>query len=378
MLRVLNIMSRFNVGGTSQFLFHLSQELESKGYENLLLVGDCAEMESEDNRLSEIRHSKLNGLGPNDSLLESLIAVFRIRRVIKEFNPDVINTHTSKAGFLGRLANLTLKTRPTLTHTFHGHVFHGYFHSFVERVVKYIERLLMHLTDYVFVVGDRVLRDLQQLKIVTNKNVTVVWPYVPEFSLGDRNELRKSLGIAEDDLVVGWLGRKVPIKRLDRIVELSRRLPSCIFLIAGDGNSYLPESSQFFTPDKDKNLIEIGVSAPESIWAISDICLSVSDNEGIPISPIECSLAGKPIVATNVGSSDEVVVNGITGFLCAPNVDSIFSSLVLLLENAKLRQEFGRNAYTFAKAKFDSERCLQTYIEGYASASALKNGVLET
>jgi glycosyltransferase involved in cell wall biosynthesis len=371
-------MSRFNVGGTSQFLFHLSHELQSKGYENLLLVGDCAEIESEDNRLSELRHSKLKGLGPNDSPLASITAIFRIRKVIKDFRPDVINTHTSKAGFLGRLANLTLKTRPTLTHTFHGHVFHGYFNSFIERVVKYIERLLMHLTDYVFVVGERVLHDLQQLKIVTDKPVTVVWPYVPEFSLGDRNELRKNLGITEGDLVVGWLGRKVPIKRLDRIVELSRRLPHCFFLIAGDGNNYLPESSKYLTSHKDKNLIEIGVSTPESIWAISDICLSVSDNEGIPISPIESSLAGKPVVATNVGSSDEVVINGITGFLCAPNVDSIYSSLVLLLENADLRQEFGMNAYTFAKAKFDSERCLQTYIDGYAFASALKSGVIKT
>jgi glycosyltransferase involved in cell wall biosynthesis len=361
-------MSRFNVGGTSQFLFHLSKEIESKNFPNLLVVGDCSKIETEDPRLASLPHIKLRGLGPDDSILQALVAIFKLRRIIKEFAPDVINTHTSKAGFIGRIANATFRKRFNLAHTFHGHVFHGYFNPLLEWILKRIERQLMPLTDFVYVVGDRVLRELQSLKIISNKPYKIVWPYVPEFALGNRSELRKQLGISENATVIGWLGRKVSIKRLDRIVELSKRLPNCIFLIAGDGSPLLRVEKIVDVPLVQSNIIELGVSSPGFVWTVSDMCLSVSDNEGIPISPIESSIAGKPVIATNVGSTEEVVVHGLTGYLCQPNIESIVFSLVLLIDNPKRLQEFGRNAEIFAKTKFDSQRVIQSYIEGYETS----------
>jgi glycosyltransferase involved in cell wall biosynthesis len=252
-----------------------------------------------------------------------------------------------------------------LAHTFHGHVFHGYFNPLLEWILKSIERQLMPLTDFVYVVGDRVLRELQSLKIITKKPHKVVWPYVPEFALENKSELRRQLGISENATVIGWLGRKVSIKRLDRIVELSKRLPNCIFIIAGDGNSFLRAERTENSLLRQSNIIELGVSSPGFVWTVSDICLSVSDNEGIPISPIESSIAGKPVVATNVGSTEEVVVHGLTGYLCQPNIESIVFSLTLLIDNPQRLQEFGRNAEIFARTKFDSQRVIQSYIDGY-------------
>lgn len=364
-MRVLNVMSRFNVGGTSQFLYHLTKEMDAQGIENLILIGDCSFSETEDVRILGLNVANVKGLGPDDSLLQSLMSIFRIRKIIKSYRPDIVNTHTSKAGFIGRIANTSLISRPKLIHTFHGHVFHGYFSSIIENLVKVIERFLMQFTDLVIVVGDRVLQDLKNFGIIRNKPTITVWPYVPEFTLGNKVELRKSMGISQDSTVIGWLGRKVPIKRLDRIVEISKRLPNCIFLIAGDGDAYLSNYSQPSFEYKNSNILEIGVSTPELIWTISDICLSVSDNEGIPISPIESSLAGVPVIATDVGSSNEVVVHGVTGFLCEPNTDSIFASLVLLVDDRDRRRIFGRSAHSFAKAKFDSTRCLETYLAGF-------------
>lgn len=361
-------MSRFNVGGTSQFLFHLTKEMEDASYEALLVVGECSKKETEDVRLHDIQHLKLRGLGPDDTLFQAITAVFKLRKIIKDFSPDIVNTHTSKAGFIGRLANFTFRKRSKLAHTFHGHVFHGYFNQVIEWTLRCIERLLMRLTDYVYVVGDRVLRELQSLHIISSKPYKVVWPYVPELNMGNRSSLRKQLGIDENKIVIGWLGRKVPIKRLDRIIELSKRLPNCIFIIAGDGDYYLNNNQSENKVIRDANVIELGVSSPDFIWTVSDICLSVSDNEGIPISPIESSIAGKPVVATNVGSTEEVVVHGLTGFLCQPDVDSIFFSLVLLIDNPTRLQEFGRNAEIFAKAKFDSRRIIRSYIDGYHTA----------
>ena len=88
-------MTRFNVGGTSQWLFNLSQGLSENEIENLLLVGECPKSETEDSRLSKIPHKKIIGLGPKNSLASTISSFFQLRRAIKDFRPDIVNTHTS-------------------------------------------------------------------------------------------------------------------------------------------------------------------------------------------------------------------------------------------------------------------------------------------
>ena len=111
-------MTRFNVGGTSQWLFNLSQGLSENEIENLLLVGECPKSETEDSRLSKIPHKKIVGLGPKNSLASTISSFFQLRRAIKDFRPDIVNTHTSKAGVLGRIAAFSLPNRPTIVHTY--------------------------------------------------------------------------------------------------------------------------------------------------------------------------------------------------------------------------------------------------------------------
>ena len=316
-------MSRFNVGGTSQWLFQLSAGLTNEKVENLLVIGNCPKNEREDQRIEQINHRRLAGLGPKTSLMSTFQSFRQLRRIIKEFNPDIINTHTSKAGVLGRIAGKTVRNHPTVVHTYHGHVLSGYFNKPTELAIKIIERLLSYQTDYFLVSGKKVLEDIKSAGIIRRGNYLTIWPAVPDYAIRNRTELRKKLGISPNDVVVGWLGRKVPIKRIDRILEAAEQLPALKFLIAGDGESIRETFPKFFSSDKGKNVIELGFSTPSEVWSISDIAILTSDNEAMPISPIEAAMASLPVIAVDSGATREVMMDGITGILCSKDSTSL-------------------------------------------------------
>jgi len=367
-LKVLNVMSRFNVGGTSQWLFQLSQGLDKAGIENRLLIGDCPSGEMEDSRLSVIPHNRISGLGPKQSLGATISAFLELRKVIRDYQPDIVNTHTSKAGVIGRLASSPIRTRPTTVHTYHGHVLSGYFNPVLENTIRAIEICLSVITDYFLVSGEQVLEDLKKAKIVRGDKVLNIWPAVPTFPIGNRENLRRIHKIPKEAVVIGWLGRKVPIKRIDRILEIAAQQRELIFVIAGDGDSIHTTYSNFIQRNKLTNIIELGFTSPSEIWAIADICLVTSDNEAMPISPIEASLAGRPIVAVDAGSTREVIVDGTTGILCKRDVNQLSSAIGRLSKDASLRSKMGEAARLFAVEKFSPETSVNRQLEGYRLA----------
>jgi glycosyltransferase involved in cell wall biosynthesis len=367
-------MSRFNVGGTSQWLFQLSQGLSESGIDNLLVIGDCPKSELEDSRLMGISHQRVNGLGPKVSIYKATKGFFELRKVIKEFKPDIVNTHTSKAGVIGRIATFSIKKRPVIVHTYHGHVLSGYFNPLIEGAVKRIEILLSFITDYFLVSGEQVLNDISKARIIRGEKALQIWPAVPDLKVGERKALRLNFDISDNKLVVGWLGRKVPIKRVDRILELAGRNPEITFLLAGDGTSIRSQFPNLFKDGALKNVIEAGFMTPSDIWAISDICLITSDNEAMPISPIEAALASRPIIATDAGATREVLVDGKTGILCSRDIADLASALDKLSKDSSLRQEMGRAGRQFVLKKFAPKASVERQIEGYKLALAKRLG----
>jgi glycosyltransferase involved in cell wall biosynthesis len=367
-------MSRFNVGGTSQWLFQLSQGLSESGIDNLLVIGDCPKSELEDSRLMGISHQRVKGLGPKVSIYKATKGFFELRKVIKEFKPDIVNTHTSKAGVIGRIATFSLKKRPVIVHTYHGHVLSGYFNPLIEGAVKRIEILLSFITDYFLVSGERVLNDISKARIIRGEKALQIWPAVPDLKVGERKALRLNFDISDNKLVVGWLGRKVPIKRVDRILALAGRNPEITFLLAGDGASIRSQFTNLFKDGALKNVIEAGFMTPSDIWAISDICLITSDNEAMPISPIEAALASRPIIATDAGATREVLVDGKTGILCSRDIADLASALDKLSKDSSLRQEMGRAGRQFVLKKFAPKASVERQIEGYRLALAKRLG----
>ncbi|MEN9305152.1 MAG: hypothetical protein RLY76_420 [Actinomycetota bacterium] len=357
------MMSRYNVGGTAQWLYQLGMGLQENQIQNILLIGECQSGELEDSRIGELNFVRIEGLGPKTSILKTFLALLHIRKEIKRFRPEIVNTHTSKAGALGRIAALTVKPRPRIIHTYHGHVLSGYFGASQAFAVKTIEKILSLFTDYFFVSGQQVLQDIRNANIIRKNNFYKVWPSVPDFDIQDRALTRLKYGIAPEKLVVGWLGRKVQIKRIDRILELAHRNSNVTFIIAGDGN--LSDLDYLKSIPVDDNVIELGFTKPSEMWSICDICIITSDNEAIPISPIEAALAKVPLIALDAGSTREVLINGKTGILCAKESDDLFLALQKLIGNKKLRLEMGEAARNFVLSKFAPSEAVQHQIAGY-------------
>lgn len=371
-MRVLNIMSRFNVGGTSQWLYQLSTGLHEQGIENLLIIGDCPGNEREDLRLKTIVHKRLKGLGPKSTIIKTIQSFFELRRVIKDFKPDIVNTHTSKAGVIGRVASKTVKSNLVTVHTYHGHVLTGYFSKPIEIAITIVEKILGIFTDFYLVSGEKVLADIRKARIIRGSNVLTVWPAVPDYEIEKREEKRTNLGISSNQVVVGWLGRKVPIKRIDRILEAASQLPDIQFLIAGDGESIREKFPQFFSGGGGSNVLEMGFSTPSEVWSISDIAILTSDNEAMPISPIEAALAAIPVIAIDSGATREVMLDGITGILCSRDSNSLTSAIKELARDQALRTRMGQAARKLAISKFSPQSSVQRQIQGYQAALAAR------
>jgi len=363
-------MSRFNVGGTSLWIFNNTEAFTKLGVQSFLVVGECPETEKEDYRLNSLKNKKLVGLGPKQSFYSTLRAFLELRKVIREYQPDIINTHTSKAGLIGRLAAVVGSHDAALVHTYHGHVFTGYFSRPVKALIWLAEFLLSKLTDFFFITGSKVRDDLKIRRIINDGNSIVVYPTI--FDLAD--DYMKNSNNEKDDktksgrLRVGSLGRKVKIKRLDRVVELATLRPNIDFVIAGDGVPLQELVGDGFVIASLQNIKEIGYIRPEDFWIDIDVCLITSDNEGIPSSPLEAALFKIPIIATDVGSVDETLVNSKTGILCTPTIDSLLIALDSLDRDRIKATEMGELGRKFVLEKFNQMQSAQIQLDGYKSA----------
>jgi glycosyltransferase involved in cell wall biosynthesis len=162
----------------------------------------------------------------------------------------------------------------------------------------------------------------------------------------------------------------VPIKRIDRILDVASQIPDAIFLIAGDGESIKQTYPKYFQNGKLTNVKELGFSTPSDIWSMSDIAVLTSDNEAMPISPIEAALASLPVVAIDAGATSEVVLDGLTGFLCSKKPEEFVATLKTLVRDASTRSKLGEAGRKLALSRFSPESSVQRQIQGYRAAQS--------
>ena len=359
-MRVLHIIARFNVGGTAAWIHELTKNLSDAGIESVVATGEVGKGEVESQLLQELNHTYIKGLGNSIKPFQDLIAFLEIRNLIKSYNPDVVNTHTAKAGLLGRLANFSLgKKRKPLVHTLHGHLLHGYFPKPIVRLVVIIEKVLFSFNDLIIFAGKRVQLDCLNVGIGRLDQSVVIYPGVSEAKLS-KESARRTKSVR---LRVGWLGRVTKIKRPDRVLEIAGKLPNLDFYIGGEGD-LLKTCKESAT----SNISFLGWSKPEEFWSEMDICLLTSDNEALPISIIEAQLNGLPTVATDVGSTSEVVINGDSGYLTSVDIDEMVEKLTTLSENSSLREEMGKKAKARAREVFSPQRQRDDHIAAYKMA----------
>ena len=304
LVRVVHVIARMNVGGPAAIVVALLEHLPDQS----LLSGevDVGEADHLALRSPNTAFTRVPGLGRSPRVGDDLRALAWLTRELRLRRPDVVHTHTAKAGALGRIAARAARV-PYLVHTFHGHLLHGYFPPATTRAVVVTERLLARTTDRLVAVGEQVRDDLLAVRVGRPDQYTIIAPGITIRRPPSRAEAKAMLGL--DGPVVATVGRLIAIKRPDRLLAVARQLPDVTFLVAGEGP--LLAQTQAAAPS---NVRFLGWRGDvETVHAAADVALLTSDNEGMPVSLVEAALCGTPAVSTNVGSAREVVTGEVVG-----------------------------------------------------------------
>ena len=369
-IRVLRLIARMNLGGPAIQITGLMMKLPSEQFEQVLVTGYCDPDEVDYLELNGFQFPllKIEGFGRRINLFSDLKTLLAIRRIIKDFDPDIIHTHTAKAGFLGRVAAISTLKKQIRIHTFHGHLLHGYFGTFITRLVIFVERTLANFTDKFVAVGNQVRDELLSAKIGELDKFKVIGPGLTMGKLPERNTSLEFFLLPQDKFIVTWIGRVVAIKAPHRILEIamqcSRQGSNVHFVVVGEGPllSELKHSAMCLNLP----LTFIGWQSDiEKVLSFSDLVLLTSKNEGTPVALIQAQMAGVPVLTSDVGSASEVVINQKSGYCLDYSAEQFANKIKFLAQNVEVKKDFGVNGKTFAEKNFSLERLVSDHNELY-------------
>ena len=342
MKKVLRIITRMNIGGPAIHVANLARHMDN--YETLLVHG--ATSEDEGGYMSwdreGIKHIKLHKLG-REILWQDFEVIDQLKKVIADFKPDIIHTHTAKAGFVGRTAGKNSGAK--LVHTFHGNVFKGYFGHAKTFVFKQLEKRVASFTDKIIVLNNQQKREIQNVLDVPDSKMEVI-PLgfdLKRLATGDKNKTGKVK-------LIGIIGRLTDIKNHKMLIDAVRKIPMrqrqyFRFYVVGDGElkSKLIEYARY--RHVWENFLFTGWQLDMAkMYQKLDAVVLTSKNEGTPVTLIEALYMGIPIIATNVGGVKETIQN--FGTLVQPyDTIGLAKALMNLQENYyffKMEAEEGR------------------------------------
>jgi glycosyltransferase involved in cell wall biosynthesis len=359
-MRVLHVIARLNVGGTARYITQLANELPKHGIETFIATGFVQGAEVEDESAQSIDLVRIKSLGRSINPIKDHFARRQLDRVIAEVKPDIIHTHTFKAGYVIRM-----KKQPVpVIHTFHGHLLDDpEFSGIKSKVIVELERKFAKKSTKLVTVGRRVADELLEQKIGCHTQFVNIPPGVVPVIVTSKQQALKNLNLEDDGKpLVGWIARVTSVKNPMRALEVANAMPDTRFVMAGGGD--LLERVKASAP---ANVSVIGWAEAADLFGAADIILSTSENEGMPVALIEAQLAGKPVVATDVGSVSEVILNHETGIVTNKNTGSIASALESLVIDKAKRAEMGRLAIARAQALFSVDRMINAHVELYRS-----------
>ena len=360
-IKVMRIIARMNVGGPAVQITGLMKSINGIEFEQRLYTGFCDVNESDylEEVAPEISVYRIKGLGRSINLLSDFRALAQLVHEIRRFKPDIIHTHTAKAGVLGRLASIISMRKSQRVHTFHGHLLYGYFGKTKTYLVIKVEKFLSKFTHVLLAVGTKVRDELIQVGIGNETNFELMPPGLAIKELPEKKAAREKLGIKSEKLHGVFIGRVTQVKRPDRFLELVREVTNrgieIDFLIAGDGNLLETCKDQIDAEGLPVKLLGWQTDI-ELVLAASDIVILTSDNEGTPLSLIQAGMAGIPVLATGVGSVLDVVISNVTGIVTTIDVIEMADNLEKLVSNPNFREELGINAIRFTKSNFGIDR----------------------
>lgn len=375
-MRVVRIIARLNIGGPAIQAITLTRRLDEHGYESRLVRGsESADEGSMDELAAQlgVRPTLLRSLR-RDPGAGDLVTVVALARLLRRDRPQIVHTHAAKGGTLGRLAALLAfprrRARPLLVHTFHGHSLTGYFTPRTSRVYTAIERVLARRSDALVAVSPEVRDDLVALGVAPAGRFTVVplgFDLAAFLDDSDRQlrraTVRASWGVGSDDEVVTIVARLVPIKRVDRFIEVANLLAArrrVRFVIVGDGElrDELRGSPAARALGERLHWAGFRRDMPD-VCVASDVVVLTSDNEGTPVSLIEAQAAAVAVVSTDVGGVGFVVRHGETGLVTErDDTAALADAIAALLDDRELARRLAQAGRRHVRETFALERLI--------------------
>lgn len=379
--RIVRIIARLNVGGPAKHVVWLTSGLEAAGYRSLLVTGTVPPGEedmsyfADDAGVTPVYIPEMS----REISLKDAVTTWKLFRLLLRERPDIVHTHTAKAGTVGRVAGLfyrwltpgVLIGRPRpckFVHTYHGHVFHSYYGRFTTGVFLRIERLLAKVvTDRLVVVSEQQREEInktfrvgrtEQIRVIRlGLDLNVFSNYANR-----RGPFREELGIADNVTLVGIVGRLTEVKNHEMFLESVARvgLDNVRYVIIGDGSLRASLEAKARSLGIEKQVIFAGSRKdPEYFYPALDIVALTSRNEGTPLTLIEAMANARPVIATLVGGVVDLVGDD-RGLGVRPyDVDAFAAGLAILIKDKMLRDKLGRSGFEFVEKNYRKERLLK-------------------
>ncbi len=401
-MKIVRIIARLNVGGPARHVTWLTDAMREGEFETVLLTGTVPEGEEDmgyfatDLGIEPVFIPEMSReLSPKDA-----ISLFKVLRLLVRERPDVVHTHTAKAGTVGRIAAFLYRwlcwRNVKVVHTFHGHVFHSYYGAMKTSVFLTIERVLARIaTDRIVVISDQQRDEINRVFKVGRPEQFAVIPLgidlgSYESGPGSRKSFRAAIGVRDDEVVVGFVGRLTEIKNLPMFIEVARHYretrtaadPKLRFVIVGDGH----ERESLERLSRESGTDDIVSFAghrddPQTFYAGLDIVALCSLNEGTPLSLIEAMACRKPFVSTAVGGvvdltgdpvaaepGYEIRERGLTA--ASEDASGFVAGLLRLASDADLRTRLSESGRQFVESSYGRERLVADIGELYRELAA--------
>ncbi len=395
-IKIVRIIARLNVGGPARHVVWLTKELQNDEFQTALLAGTVPAGEEDmsyfavENEVAPVFIEEMS----RELSLKDIVSLWKIYRRIRLEKPDVIHTHTAKAGTVGRAAGffyrwLTPGTlignprRVKLIHTYHGHVFHSYYGASKTKFFLFIEKTLARLaTDKIVVISEQQYREIHEKFGVGKKNQFEIIPLGIDIEIytdwkAKRTILRKEIGAENDEVLVGLVGRLTEVKnhalflRVAKIYQENTDFPKLKFVIVGDGHLREKLENEAETLSIKDLVIFVGNRNDADIfYAGLDIVALTSLNEGTPLSLIEAMANEKPIISTSVGGvidllgkvelekqNFQICERGLR--VASNDAEGFYDALLYLIKDESLQKKIAKNGKLFVEAQYSKERLVR-------------------
>jgi glycosyltransferase involved in cell wall biosynthesis len=390
MPRVLRIINRFNLGGPAYNVAFLTKYLVPE-YETLLIGGE--KEPDEESSLFIFKQMGIEPLVVNEmsrsvNFLQDIKAYYRIKKIIKEFKPDIVHTHAAKAGALGRLAAYNSNV-PVVIHTFHGHVFHSYFGKFKTTIYKNIERFLTKKSSVIIAISEKQKHELCVEHKIAPIEKTKVIPLGFDLTKFTDNQTEKrkifrdKYQIEDGEICILIVGRLAPVKNHPLFLKAIKFVKSnstkkIRAIIVGDGNlreNLMQQCRDLnldycYYPTEPKKTTVIFTSWIQDVsypLAGCEVVCLTSFNEGTPVSLIEAQAASKAILTTKVGGIENAVNSNAAFLIDVADENLFYEKLLMLCNDDQLREKMAIEGKDFVFKQFHYTRLIQDVKSLYSS-----------